>query len=82
MFFILDDRLIDISLVEHLTKCLGDLYFFDAVLTGDTLYDLFGCGVNAKFSVNGQIVKGLRDDFIIRSVNFGIRGDLVIPGSR
>ena len=81
MFFILDDRFIDIPIIEHLTECLCDLDLFDLMLLCDTLHDLFGGRVKSKLAVNRQIVEILRDELILRLIHLGIGGDLMVKRS-
>ena len=77
MLFILYDRLIDITVVQHLAECLCDLHLFDLVLRGNTLHDLFGRGIDSEFAVNGQVVEILRDQLIIRLIYLRIGRDLI-----
>ena len=80
VFLVLDDRFVDVAVIEHLAERLGNLYLFDIVLLGDPFYDLFGGSVDPEFSVDGQIIEIFRDQLVIGFVDLGIGRDLVMPG--
>ena len=81
IFLVLDDCFVDVAVIEHLAERFCNLYFFDVVLLGDPFYDFFGGGVDAEFSVDGQVIEILCDQLVIGSVDLGIGRNFVMPGS-
>lgn len=80
--FIGADGLINIAVVQHLAKRLGDLHLIDFVLFGNALDDFFRRRSGAELPMHREIIEVLRNQLVIRSVNFRVGGNFMISTTR